>query len=195
MTTLYSNKPRKALTEKTLDQVYDDYFTQVEKPIDNPEPNHYYNVVLKALQNKYEDDPFDITPEPHTIKSSVAESVDITKVAKKAKANKIKSDAFKENLLKQYHIATIEKIMDLKKLLDNRNYALCKRNDVHGYIITTTRYEPDMTVVFYKEIKDNCYEVYKFPFNAIETSSQTYNNFSFTWNNDFVWKEISKTIK
>lgn len=195
MTTLYSNKPRKPLTEKKLDKVYTEYFSEVEKPVVEREPNHYYNVVLKALQNKYEDDPFNEVEEPHTISSSIEEKIDITSVAKQAKTKKIKSDEIKEELLKSYHIATIEKIMDLKKLLDNRNYALCKRNDVHGYIITTTRYEPDMTVVFYREVKENTYEVYKFPFSAVETSSQTYNNFAFTWNNDFIWKEINSRLK
>jgi hypothetical protein len=195
MTTLYSNKPRKPLTEKKLDKVYTEYFSEVEKPVAEREPNHYYNVVLKALQNKYEDDLYDGVDEPHTIASSIEEKIDITSVAKKAKAKKVKSDEIKDELFKSYHIATIEKIMDLKKLLDNRNYALCKRNNVHGYIITTTRYEPDMTVVFYREVKENTYEVYKFPFSAVETSSQTYNNFTFTWNNDFIWKEINSRIQ
>jgi hypothetical protein len=192
MTTLYSNKPRKPLTEQKLDVAYSKYFSEVTKPC-NPEPNHYYNVVLKALHNKYEDDPYVCEPEPHTIKTT-SEQIDITKVAKRAKAKKIKSDAIKEELLKTYHIATIEKIIDLKKLLDKRNYALCKRNDVHGYIITTTRYEPDMTVVLYKSNKDN-FDVYKFPFMALETSSQTYDNFEFTWNNDFIWNEINNRLK
>ena len=193
MTTLYSNKPIRPLTEKELAEASAQYYKQAAE-VTNPEENYFYDIVLKSLGAKFHPDPYLMDKESHTMAASDFEKIDVKTVATKAKKLKIKSDKIKEELLASYKIGTIDKIITVKKYLDNHGYALCKRNEVHGYNMVNTRYEPEMFVVLYKEVKEDEYHVYRFPFRALESSTQTYNDFSMVWNNDFIWKHIKSLI-